>query len=72
VEVSNKVGPQKVEKHVKVSAAHFKRRCGEEDRGVRVLAEKAYAPMSIGFGVPNMLSFVNDDEIEPRKRAEVH
>ena len=68
--VDYQIRPENVEQGKEVFAAQLHRRGGKKHGSLRIVAEVAHGLVKIRLRVPDMVCFVDDDEIEPRRRVE--
>ena len=69
--VQNEVGTQRVEQHKQVVVAELDRGGSEKDRCFRMVAEKPHRLVRVSMLVADVVSFVDDHEIEARRWVEV-
>ena len=69
--VDHEVGAQHVEQSEQVVAAQLDRGRGQQDDGLGVVAEVSHALMQEGLAVSDVMRFIDDHEIEFRRRVEV-
>jgi len=68
--VDDEIGAKHIEEGVKVVAAQLNWRGREQQNGLGVVAKKADTLMQEGVAVADVMGFVDDDQVEFRRRVE--